>query len=363
VPRWYETNNRIVLVNDDGEWSLWRSFTHIAGGGHVGPGYIGHYKDAGGRILVDDTVHQVKTLNDPVSGGLGAFGLEVAQRNEWFPRQPYNYCWDITERMDGRPGTPAPHVQGFGVLGFDVLAPPRRLEGPGDAVYLACATRLGAHGVHLVTVRRDYEVRKSSVRCRTRIRVETAFRGWFVKEPKIVAHSLGPPVAGRPYTTLDVFDAPGNRLLRRDLTTLSDPNVKTQQIGQDGRWRCRFQAGDDTRDFNVVAEAANVATWDAESWEGGNGGLDLWAARSNGREPLERCEDDEAYCLQGPGGTLTRQWESARWRDPARPQVGVMFHGWEGGSGYPDCRCTYRAVVPGEVYEVRTRYSLGAGWA
>jgi hypothetical protein len=359
VPNWAETDDRIVLVNDDGEWSLWRSFSEIGNGRHVGPGYIGQYKHANGRVLVDDTVHGVRTLNDPISGGLGAFGVAVALRNEWFPRQPYNYCWDVTERMDGQPGAPRPHVQGFGVLEFEVTQSPRPL---GDHVHLACATRLGAHGLHLITVRRDYEVRQTSVRCRTRIRVEAAAAGWFVKEPKLVAHSLGPPIADLRYTHVEVLDPLGNRLLRRDLTTLPDPTVKTQQIGQDGRWRCRFQAAVDTWDFHVVAEAANVESWDAEQWEGSNGGLDLWAVRSNGRQPLEPCEDSEAYCLQGPGRTLTRQWECARWRDPARPQVGVMLHGWEGGSGYPDCRCTYRAAVPGELYEIRTRYSLGAGW-
>jgi hypothetical protein len=363
VPDWREIGNRIVLVNDDGEWSLWRTFEQIAPGRHVGPGYIGQFKHTSGRLLVDDTVHGVRTLNDPVSGGLGAFGVAVAQRNEWFPRQPFNYCWDITERMDGRPGAPPPNAQGFGVLGFDITQRPRRLDGPGQSVYLACSTRLGAHGFHLLTVLRDYEVRQSSIRCRTRIRSEPASAGWFVKEPKLVAHSIGPPSDGPPYTQLDVLDGEGNRLLRRDLTTLPDPNVKTQQIGQDGRWRCRFQSADTTLNMNVVAEAGNPQTWDGETWEGANGGLDLWAVRSNAREPLEPCEPDEDFCLQGPGKTLTRQWESTRWTDPARPQVGVLLHGWEGGTGYPDCRCTYRAALPGDVYEVRTRYSLGSGWS
>jgi hypothetical protein len=363
VADWYETDDRIGLVNDDGEWSLWRTFAHIAAGRrHVGPGYIAHYKHRSGRVLVDDTVHSVRTLNNPVSGGLGAFGMAVAQRNEWFPREPYNYCWDITERMDGRAGAPRPHVQGFGVLGFDITSGPRRVGDRGERVALACRTRLGAHGVHLVTVLRDYELRNSSLRCRTRVRVEAAFAGWFAKEPKLVAHSIGPPIAEKPYTHVEVFDALGNTLLQRDLRTLPDPTVKTLQIGHDGRWRCRFRVEDEAWDLNVVAEAAGLEAWDAEYWEGANGGLDLWAVRSNGREPLELCEADEAYCLQGLGRTLTRQWECARWTDGARPQVGVMLHGWEGGSGYPDCRCTYRAGVPGEAYEVRTRYSLGPGW-
>jgi len=326
------------------------------------PGYISEYRHPSDRVLVDDTLHQTRTLNDPVSGGLGAFGVAVAQRNEWFPREPSNYCWDITERMDGRPGAPRPHVQGFGVLGFEVTTRPRRLGGPGQAVYLACSTKVGAHGAHLVTVLREYEVRRSSLRCRTRIRLESAAAGWFVKEPKLVAHSIGPPPGGPPYTHLEVLDYLGKQLLRRDLTTLPNPTVKTQQIGQDARWRCRFQTPEHQWDMNVVAEAASVDTWDAERWEGANGGFDLWAVRSNTREPLEPCQDDEAYCLQGPGRTLTRQWESTRWKDPGRPQVGVMFHGWEGGTGYPDCRCTYRAAVAGEVYEVRLRYSLGDGW-
>ena len=87
-----------------------------------------------------------------------------------------------------------------------------------------------------------------------------------------------------------------------------------------------------------------------QPWENAPFGLDQWAVLSNAREQLEPCEPNEAYCLQGPGKTLTRQWEVARWGSAGRnslppadkPQNGVMLHASEGGSGYPDCRCCYR---------------------
>src|SRR2546422_7478402 len=103
MPEWQADDGRIVLVNADGEWSLWRSCTDLGNGCHVGPGYIGRYVDTGGRVLVDDSVHGMRTLNDPVSGGLGAFGLEVAQRNDAFPRRPVDYCWISPSVWTARP--------------------------------------------------------------------------------------------------------------------------------------------------------------------------------------------------------------------------------------------------------------------
>jgi hypothetical protein len=40
-----------------------------------------------------------------------------------------------------------------------------------------------------------------------------------------------------------------------------------------------------------------------------------------------------------------------------------MLHAWEGGSGYPDCRCCYRRFGPeGESFAVSLCFSYRDGW-
>jgi hypothetical protein len=37
-----------------------------------------------------------------------------------------------------------------------------------------------------------------------------------------------------------------------------------------------------------------------------------------------------------------------------------MLHAWEGGSGYPDCRCCFRRFGPaGETFRVALEFTLG----
>jgi hypothetical protein len=193
-----------------------------------------------------------------------------------------------------------------------------------------------------------------------------------VKEPKLVCHSLGSERARGPrYRYVDVYRRDGSLIERFDIWALPDPSIKTKQWGYNQRVRVRFDDPDrGNHYFNIVAEALGPDD-QREDWEGSAFGLDRWAQLSNAREQLESCGDHQAYCRQGPDSTLTRQWETARWSsgkagtepEAGRPQTGVMLHAWEGGSGYPDCRCCFRRFGPrGEAFSTYLCYSYGDGW-
>jgi hypothetical protein len=87
--------------------------------------------------------------------------------------------------------------------------------------------------------------------------------------------------------------------------------------------------------------------------------MDAWAQAANSRAVFEP-SPCSAYCRQGPGSTLTRQWEVAK--RGTEPCVEVMLHAWEGGSGVPDCLCCARSFVPGEARTSFLSVSDGAGW-
>jgi hypothetical protein len=374
---WEDADPRFIFWNELGAWSVWKRFTWSADrAASVGPGYIGRVRAHDGTLVVDDFYARKSapqtwgTINDPVNGGLGCFGFHVARRNG--QPNPVNYTWDVTGRHE------AVSRGGYGVSAARVSRGPR-LVGAGAAqtveasleVDLTDGEAYGA-GVPLATVRYDYVVRAREVVCTVAV---TTGRGAevgspaFVKEPKFVCHALGATASGSPqYRTLDVLNRDGQRLVTADLWSLPSPNVKTQQLGHDGRARCRFADPNlPELGIDVLAEAL-APTGAREPWEGSQWGLDRWAVVSNEREHLEPCEPDEAYCLQGPRRTLTRQWEVARWASagrntpppPDRPQTGVMLHAWEGGSGYADCRCCFRRFgAAGESFRASLAFTLG----
>jgi hypothetical protein len=367
-----DDEHKIIVRNDDGDWTVRKKHAPGTDGAGPGPGYVARLARPDGTVLCDDPFTADGTINDPRFGGLGCFGMHVARRNG--EADPVNYCWDVTGRHH------AATRYGFGVGDGEVL----RLEpgsfAGGAAVFLDIGVpfydgEAWAAGEPLAEARYEWVFLAS--RAQATITVTTllgAAQGSpaFVKEPKLVAHSLGPPAEGSPrYRWLDLFDRAGALLQHFDIWSLPDPSIDTKQWPQDGRVRARFDDPERGHLYlNVVAEALR-ANNEREPWEGSEHGLDAWAVLSNGREALEPCEGDEAYCLQGPSSTLTRQWETARWAsagagsppEPGRPQTGIMLHGWEGGSGYPDCRCAFRRFgPPGEVFRSWLCLSYDAGW-
>jgi hypothetical protein len=375
---WEDADPRLIFWNEIGAWSIWKRFTWRANRtACVGPGYIGRVRAPDGTLVVDDfyvrraAPQTWGTVNDPQNGGLGCFGFHVARRNG--QPDPVNYSWDVTGRHE------AASRGGYGVSASRVARQPQLVGGGADerveasfAVDLTDGEAYGA-GAPLATVRYDYAFHRRTVVCRVTVTTHPGAgvgSPAFVKEPKLVCHALGSTEAGAPrYRNLDVLTRDRQLLTTYDIWSLPSPGVKTQQLGQDVRARCRFT--DPLLPhlpLEVFAEA--LGPGDArETWEGSQWGLDRWAVMANGREQLEPCEPDEAYCLQGPGRTLTRQWEVARWASagrntpppPEKPQTGVMLHAWEGGSGYPDCRCCYRRFGPaGEAFRVFLCFTLGS---
>jgi hypothetical protein len=359
MPSFVDHGDRIEFVNDDGSWWVWKNHTSFAGGKNVGPGYVGRMVRADGKVIVDDTVNVSHIINEPRAGGLGCFGIHAARANG--EADVYNRTWDVTGRRNDT----------LGIKSSSVIVPPY-LSADGLSIRASFGVVLGDGYGELVKLRYDYLCEASCLK--QWVTAETLYNGAlpsaFVKEPKIVC-GIGPTTAnGIVYTKADVFDSASVAVRPQiDLPSIGDPTVNTVQLGQNARVRVRLRAG--TSDyFNVVAEANTAMTYDPVTlkvtnygtrsvWEGSTVGLDKWAQASNGRTVFENTGG--AYCLQGPGSTLTRQWEIAR--RPAEPECGIMFHAWEGGSGYPDCLKCYRAYGPvGEKYTTFMCYSNDAGW-
>lgn len=375
---WEETAERVIFANEAGKWSIWKAFTRSADGTEsVGPGYIGRFRAASGALVVDDFYARDDppqdwgTINDPQNGGLGCFGFHIARRNG--EADVNNFCWDVTGRHE------AATRDGYGVSRSRVLVEPHSVgEGENqrvEATFEVAFTdgEASRHGFPLATVRYAYCFFRRRVTCRVTI---TTGKGAhvgspaFVKEPKLVCHALSARGEGSPrYRRLEILSRDREPLQKVDIWSLPSPQKRTYQIAHDARARCVFTDPDRPElAFEVLAEALGGRDR-REPWEGSSFGLDRWAALSNDREELEPCE--KAYCLQGPpnGTTLTRRWETTRWPSEGRnsppserkPQTGVMLHAWEGGFGYPDCRCCFRRFGPaGETFRVFLCYSTGA---
>ena len=82
-----------------------------------------------------------------------------------------------------------------------------------------------------------------------------------------------------------------------------------------------------------------------------------WARAADEREPYAPGPCG-AYCLED--GKLRGRWELAK--HPEQPGVELMLHGWEGGTGLPDCLCAARPFEPGETWTAYLSFSRGPGW-
>ena len=375
-PAFVEDEHAIEVTNGDGTWTVRKRHAQGTRAAGPGPGYVTKFQRPDGTIIVEDPLDADGTVNDPRYGGLGCFGMHLARQNEWFRSlQVPNYSWDVTGRHH------APTRDGYGAGEGRVVDAPRRAAVAGRrAVVLGIEVDFfdgesWPSRKPIVTVRYDYVFWAARARCDVTITTGPGARAGspaFVKEPKLVCHSLGSEDARGPlYRYVDVYRRDGSLIERFDTWVLPDPTLKTKQWGYNERARVLFDDPDHGNHyFNIVAQALGP-DGEREDWEGSGFGLDRWAQLSNGREQLEACGDRQAYCRQGPEATLTRQWETARWASGAagtkpergRPQTGIMLHAWEGGSGYPDCRCCYRRFGPkGEAFRIYLCYSYGDGW-
>lgn len=368
-------DDRIQVANDDGTWTIRKRHAGGVEQGGTGPGYIHRLVRPDGTVIVDDTSgpnrppEERGTINDPCFGGLGCFGMHVARQNEHFPDgSVYNYTWDVTGRHH------APTRAGYGVDGSRIL----RLEQLADRVELDVEVDLfdgeaWTQGAPLLTVRYEWRFLASRAEAIVAMTVGAGAHvgsPTYVKEPKLVAHSIGAYGTENPnYRWLDMYRDDGSLIQSFDIWSLPSPSVDTKQWPFDRRCRARLRAEGTPRYFNVIARALR-SDGSHEDWEPSQHGLDGWAQAANWLSPL--VPGCDAYCLQGPGGTLTRQWETARWASDGpdstpmagRPHTGLMLHAWEGGSGYPDCLCCFRPFPP-EGWSCRAWlcFSYDAGWA
>jgi hypothetical protein len=353
--------DRYVFGNDDGTWTVWKHSSDAAG-----PGYIGKATfRSNGAIVCGTFVNPGVTLNDPRIQGLGIAGWHHYRK---IPNEPniWNKGWDFGGHKQAG-GDP------FGVSSSSVLVVPY-FDANG---FIRASFRVdfvdrysAAEGKRVMSVRYDYIVEPSDVKLWVSF---TEFPDGFdsgpqpfLKEPKLC---FGVGASSYTPVNLDLFDHLGSTLRSIDLNNdprLQDPTVGTVQMGFDNRARLRFYDNDSY--LNIVARGNNPLVYGADqkvtsyetrsNWEFGPG-MDAWAADANSRSHF----DDSvcaAYCLQGPGGTLTRQWEIAK-RHTEHATV-AMLHAWEGGSGMPDCLCASRAFKSGNTWTTYLSISQNAGW-
>jgi hypothetical protein len=378
APTFVDYGDRIAFANDDGSHVVWKQVTSDGAGKVVGPGYIGRiiWRDAngnigGGKRPCDAFIDPAVTVNDPSIQGIGIVGWHhyraiPGETNIW------NKGWDYGgHRLAG--------ADPFGVRDCTLIVPPYAdTNGNIRASFLVnFVDRYSAsEGKRVASVRYDYIVEPSDVKCWTTfVEFPDGFDAGpqsFLKEPK---YAVG--VGGSTYVpnTLIVFDAANGTILSVDLPNdpkLQDPTHGTIQVPNGPRTRLAFFDGSNY--LNVVARANSPLAFAADgkpsnyglrtAWAGAGNGLDQFAADANSRAHF----DDSvcaAYCLQGTpdangNPTLSRKWEIAKRKSD--PRVEVMLHGWEGGSGLPDCLCAARAFKTGPSWTNFFSVSRDAGW-
>jgi hypothetical protein len=347
VPAFRAIEGGYVLGNDAGEFTIFSQFVE-QGGLQAGPGYVARWVAPDGRVLVEGLAAGFISANDPAIGGIGipAWHHFRANGEEWI----WNRGWEINARRQGVCGVSAsrvpdgPRLDRYGKVRASFEVDFGDLYGP------------------VMTVRYDYIVEERCLRAWITFTQRWDGSGFaaFLKEPKLTVGLMAP------CENLDLYAGSDEPYRTYDLIRLRDPAKHTLQLRHEPRQRACFLPDE----LNVVACAADPPRYGADGrvrvygvrypWFGSGRGLDGWAEASNGRAVFEQA-NTRPYCLQGPGGTLTRNWEIAR-RESA-PNVGLMLHGWEGGSGLPDCLACARAFGPaGERWTSYLSVSLGEGW-
>ena len=329
-----ELDDRVVLSNADGDWSVWKQLAWSADGQRVvGPGYVGRLERRGGLPPLVDDFRAPGTINDPRFGGLGAFG--------WHHARAGRGVWDIDGRLD------ASRNEGFGVARAYVVDPPSLTADGTGSVGVRVEFRDGWQDPVMVVTYR-YLVEPQLVMCHVEVEQRWQEDGQgqaFVKEPKLVA-AVAPA-----YPMVDVYGS-GNELLRRiDISNLSEPTIQTAQIGAHDRQAIAFVGAVPLR-LTVTMHA-----WNGDQvvpWYGSGAGFDGWAETAQRRPAYS--ELGASYCLGAVGG-LRRRWEVAAGLDD--PALSCLFHAWEGGSGFTDCMDASRAFGPaGETWSLVATYRV-----
>jgi hypothetical protein len=328
--------DRVVLVNEDGRWTVYTSCVP----GIVGPGYVARVETADGRVLVDDAVGP-GTLNDTEYGGLGAFGWHHARGRPGSLRFARSNSWEISTRAC------ASASRGFGVTASRVLErTPSSL-----AVEVDLSDRY-TRPRPLMRVRYRYDLEPRALRTEVTVtelcglgRCGRTRRLAFMKEPKLVVH------AGPAYRRVEVLDGRGDSVCSSGRTgPRRGPILITEQCDDPGRKTVRFGP---CRPACLDVEA--------DDWMGTDG-FDAWAAEAATRPaayPVDTASIDGVLwpCHGGdPGGPMMRRWELAGRRGRS---IGALLPAWEGGRGGYDCEPLSRAFGPtGTTWRAELVYSL-----
>jgi hypothetical protein len=369
----------IVVTNEDGTWTI-RTVCSTSRRLTVGPGYVSRLVSADGQVIVDDRRGR-GTLNDPLFGGLGAFGWHHARGRPGRLRFHGRNAWEVSGRVCAR------RNGGFGVVRSFVSEP---VIVDTDAVTFAIDVLFSDMFTYprpLLQVRYRYRVEPSVVkswidvtplcnrgRCgRTRALA-------FVKEPKLVAH-----VTGGGYTRASIFGEAGDlQCIYPGDGPSSGPILRTGQCGADSRTRVHFDFGSATSGpdgrcagrpcLNVVMRAYRTGGDLGEPttpWEGAGIGFDAWALQA-ARAPAAfrvdtRSNDGVVWGCNGrtPAHADQRRWEVTGRRERAGRMLalGGLFPAWEGGRGGYDCEPLARVFGPkGRSFAAFASYSIGSGW-
>jgi hypothetical protein len=346
-----------LLENAEGRWTVEKRCRRGAGL-TVGPGYVSRLVTRAGDVLVDDA-REPGALNDPLYGGLGAFGWHHARGRPGRTRLGHANAWEVSGRRCARANG------GFGVSAARVVRTPDARDPAPELVVDVFFSDAFTFPRPLMRVRYEYALRPASVDAT--VTVTTLCNGGrcgrtpavaFVKEPKLVAH-----VTGGGLTHTVTFDASGEPVCRYDgAGPATGPILETGQCAANDRVRIRFAGPDECTSHPCLDVTARSRSGD---WE--QGGLDSWARRS-GERPAAAPSDTGASdgvvwgCHGGdPAGSLQRRWEVAARRDADGRTIalGALFPAWEGGRGSYDCEPLARAFGPaGERFTVRLRYAL-----
>lgn len=401
--------DRLVVVNDDGRWTIWKRFQP---GSRRSAGVISEFRPRGQRYAyVNDASDSPLRL----AGGLGGFSFHWARR-DGFADQPDRspYLEFANPAANGDADIDRNHAWGMfadqwspGGFGIGAVRVHRPAEPSDDGFRFGTTVdfRDGSRSP-VLRVRYEYEFAKHGVRLWVYVTTlcddgdcgaSSSGRLGFVKEPRLIA-TLAPRPNGRliyPHAT--ILDARGRALDAAQISALPEDTEGNQKqirssVLERGATTIRFDdaAGGCTvrvhRCFYVTARSypggsepheATPSLWASERF-----GLWAWALASNERPCFARYGVNRAVglppsCNPPPslgsfgdprlGGPLNLQGRRGlvkTWKIVRRKPLGfasAKFFGWEGCLGAYDCPIASRLLGrSGETWAAYLGFSYGA---
>jgi hypothetical protein len=376
--------------------------------GSVGPGHIFRaHADIDGNGSLDEFVNDWSGGELPWNGLLG-FAYHHIQASQGSVAMPNvdqgGNAKSVASRLCASDSLPSGF--GAGATSNGAGGPPEvSWQIKGRDLKAVIATEVLAFGQKFMTVRWSYRFKASSIDVTTTVTPITSAGNW-VKEPKFSAVAAKSHDSFGGFSQFQVFDDAG-KLLGSGAV---GPNAqqKTYQFNQPNRARARLShqgksCSASSKCLRIEARSGENSNWDSGT-STGNPGLDRWATDANASLRLgasdsgcKRCgtggsscrcdqcpaptscnackvplandcrlpngsivphspsiDNDTIYWACGSGLDGIRQWEAAgnNQNDGINPGPGFYFHGWEGGSGPPDCENRAHAFKAGSYSNV-----------